>query len=429
MLALASTHPHETLSKPIKTAANALDPTSNVSRVMNSSACPQITPHKPTISAIDSHLREAITPGTMEFNDAQKAHWALHTPPRVSPKFKKLAMLRQVAYDQEIAGVRFNGRRSFAEVEAELVREQWVQASQAARIQNPLEFIGDSFGDLLRGLSYYFESTPSISTVVDQLSAPIGDTPFYVWKSKSLEQREIAGDDIPRLGIGLIDSGHTSEKVQNEIKIFLEKYFNPERGDIFLTEAVSVIEVENGKEKFITPSIEKHHTLLCRGISMQYCRFISEPENETAQLIAALEERRDLVNRVFEFFMNAIPPSKALEARQKLKERNKKNSAWDTGYKLELLATYQDHCDPNKANRLNQRVNLLKDAYKKQKLAEKVTNSARDKTYFRQICETLKELKPGAKLYYLLGKEHFDRLDNSLNEIDTLFVNTHHPKQ
>lgn len=157
--------------------------------------------------------------------------------------------------------------------------------------------------------------------------------------------------------------------------------------------------------------------------------FFYEPENEIAELIAAVEERRELVNRVFEFFMNAIPPSKALEARQKLKERNKKNNSWDTGYKLELLATYQDHCDPNKVNRLSQRVNFLKEAYKKQKLAEKASDSARDKTYFHQVSETLKEIKPGAKLYYTLGENHFNRLDNSLNEIDTLFVNINHPKQ
>lgn len=275
MLALPSTNAQATSSNPIKVQTITLDPTSNTSKVTNSIACPQITPYKSAISATDSHLKESITPSTMAFNDAQKAHWTLHTPPRVSAKVKKLAMLRKIAYDQESAGVRFNGRRSFAEVEAELVREQWVQASQAARIQNPLELIGDSLGDLIGGLSYYFKSTPSVSTVVDQLSVPIGNTQYAVRKSKSLEKREIAGEEVQRLGIGLIDSSHTSETVQNGIKFFLEKHFNPERGDIFLTEAVSVIEVENGKEKFITPSIEKHHTLLCRGIPMQYCRFFT----------------------------------------------------------------------------------------------------------------------------------------------------------
>ena len=121
MLALTSTHPQVTPNKPIKTPV-IKDPTSNVSKVTNSSTHPQITPYKSAVSATDSHLKESITPSTMAFNDAQKAHWTLHTPPRVSPKIKKLAMLRKIAYDQEIAGVRFNGRRSFAEVEAELTK-------------------------------------------------------------------------------------------------------------------------------------------------------------------------------------------------------------------------------------------------------------------------------------------------------------------
>ena len=68
----------------------------------------------PIISA-ELQLTDAPLPGTMKFNDAQTAYCKTHTCPEVSIKVRKLVMLSAIAYDQEKAGLHFEGRRSFAE--------------------------------------------------------------------------------------------------------------------------------------------------------------------------------------------------------------------------------------------------------------------------------------------------------------------------
>ena len=60
----------------------------------------------------------------MKFNDAQTAYCKTHTCPEVSMKVRKLVMLSAIAYDQEKAGLHFEGRRSFAEAEINLLEEE-----------------------------------------------------------------------------------------------------------------------------------------------------------------------------------------------------------------------------------------------------------------------------------------------------------------
>ena len=92
------------------------------------------------LQLIDVHLT-----GSMTFNDTQTAFWKTHTRPEVSKKVQKLVMLSTIAYDQEKAGLHFEGRRSFAEAEVNLLKEELAQTSQAVRTQNPLSYIGDTF--------------------------------------------------------------------------------------------------------------------------------------------------------------------------------------------------------------------------------------------------------------------------------------------
>jgi len=91
------------------------------------------------LQLIDVHL-----PGSMTFNDTQTAFWKKHTRPEVSKKVQKLVMLSTIAYDQEKAGLHFEGRRSFAEAEVNLLKEELAQTSQAVRTQNPLSYIGNT---------------------------------------------------------------------------------------------------------------------------------------------------------------------------------------------------------------------------------------------------------------------------------------------
>jgi hypothetical protein len=299
-----------------------------------------------TIAKEFSCFEKIPMPGQMAFNDAQTAYCNEHTPPRVSTKINKLVGLKKIAYAQEKAGVCFEGRRSSAEAEVELLQELLVQSSQSARIQNPFTFVADSIKYLKDGISYYFQSTPSINNLVYEFSQSIGSTKFNVRKSTSLCEIEADGKIISTFGIVLVDSDHTSVGVQNGIKLFLEKYFKPGRGDIFLTEAVFVNVVTDGEEKIVLPSVEEHHKIFCMGVPLQSCQFFREPEKEIALVIPVMFERRGLINKMFEFLMSAIPPSKALEARRQLKKRNSEITTADTEFKLKLMTEYEDFCDP-----------------------------------------------------------------------------------
>ncbi len=361
-------------------------------------------------------------PGQMAFNNTQTAYFDEHTPPRVSKKINKLVGLKKIAYAQEKAGVCFDGRRSAAEAEVELLQELLVQSSQSARIQNPFTFVADSIKYLKDGISYYFQSTPSINNLVDEFSQPIGSIKFNVRKSATLCEFEAEGKIISTIGIGLVDSGHTSVGLQNGIKLFLEKHFNSERGDIFLTEAAIFFEEIDGKDIVSLPTLEKHHNYFCMGLPLQSCQFFREPEKEVAFMLSVMSERRALVQKIFEFLMSAIPPEKAREARQRLEIRNSQTTSVDTEFRVKLIIDYQDYCDPAKQARFSRRVDPLTEIVEKEKKAQLDTAAVRDPMYFQQLSQASKQLKPGARLFYTMGAGHFGRLEKKINFTDTFIV-------
>jgi len=369
-----------------------------------------------------SCFQKVPLPGQMAFNDSQTTYWTVHTSPRVSKKINKLVDLKKIAYAQEKEGVRFEGRRSAAEAEVELMRERLIQSSQAARIHNPLTFATDSIKYLVDEVEFYFQSMPSIDGLFDQFGEPIGNTKFNVRKSTGLSEREAASETISTYGVLLVDSGHTSIGVQNGIKFFLEKHFKPERGDIFLTEAVFVYVKTDMEETVVLPTVDEHHTIFCMGIPLQSCQFFREPENEIKLVLSVMTERRNLVNKIFEFLMNSIAPSKAREARQKLEKRNNEITTADTEFKVKLMIEYQDYCYPAKQQRLSRRTESLIKITEKEKEVQVATSAARDVTYYEQITQAMKQLKPGARLFYTMGAAHCDRLEKTINLIDTFIV-------
>ena len=389
--------------------------------VMRSGSTQPIALASPIISA-ELQLTDAPLPGTMKFNDAQTAYCKTHTCPEVSIKVRKLVMLSAIAYDQEKAGLHFEGRRSFAEAEINLLEEELTQTSQAACTQNPLSYIGNTVKAWVSGLGYYFEAEPTIENLYSQFSSPIGDSTYKVRKSTALSVREAAGETISNIGVGLIDSHHDYISVQKGIAAFLDKHFNSARNDIFLAEAVMIFEEINGKEKVVAPSLEKHHEIFCMGIPLQSCRFLKEPEKEVAELSVALLGRRKMVNRIFEFLMKSIPLTKANEARKKLAKHNQAVVTVDTEIKVQLMIEYQKYCDLNKQKKLIRLGSVLEDETKKENAAHAATNNARDEAYLSQITKAIVDLKPGAKLYYLQGINHFRRLSQQLNRLNTFFI-------
>lgn len=426
LLTLSPLTPPATPKAEAKKSSICIQPTFNETRIAFKSVRHQINPLISASDAANLQLKTPCLPNTLEFKDAQSAYWESHTRPKVSIKAQRLDMLRTIAHDQENAGMHFEGRRSAAEVD--LMTHHLTQTSQAAQRQNIFRSIINSAKALANDFYYYLEGNPSIDDTFNEFSKTAEQSNFKVRKSKSLVTKETAGEPISNLGIGLIDSSHGSIEVQNGIKAFLNKNLDSGRGDIFLAEAVLVFEIENGEERIIRPSLNLHHTHICLGVSIQSCRILNEPEKEIEFLIAATEERRNLVNQIFEFFMNALPPNKAYEARQKLKNRNKEIHTVDTSFKLKLIYEYQDYCDPEKQIRFQRRIELLKEALKKQNSAETATLAARNAIYLSQISNALKDLKPGAKLFYSLGEQHCEDLDTKLNEIDGFIVDIVNPK-
>ena len=427
MLTLSPTTPPATPIAEAKKSSICVEPALNETRVAFNSVRPITNPLISSSNTANLDLKIPLLPNTMAFKDAQTAYWKAHTPPTKSSRVEKLSMLKKIAQDQENTGLHFEGRRSAAEVD--LMTQHLTQSSQAAQRQNLFSSFYNSAKALANDFYYYYlEGNPSIEEIFDEFSKPAEQSNFKVRKSNSLIKKEKAGDPISNLGLGLIDSSHGSIEIQNGLTAFLKKNFDLGKGDIFLAEAVLVFETENGLEKIIRPALEMHHSLICLGVPIQSCRILSEPEKEIEILTTVIAERRKLVNQVFDFFMNAIPPSKAYEARQKLKNRNKAIRTVDTSFKLKLIIEYQDFCNPDMQKRFERRVESLKEVFKKQSAAEAVTQAARNQIYFSQISNAMKELKPGAKLYYSLGDAHFADLDTRLNEIDGFFIDIVNPK-
>ena len=117
---------------------NPINALQDTAHIVVSSTIVSVTP-KPT-SALQtlinefSYFEKIPLPGQMAFNDIQTAYCDEHTPPRVSTKINKLVGLKKIAYAQEKTGVSFEGRRTAAEAEVELLQELLVQSSQSARI-------------------------------------------------------------------------------------------------------------------------------------------------------------------------------------------------------------------------------------------------------------------------------------------------------
>lgn len=135
-----------------------------------------------------------------------------------------------------------------------------------------------------------------------------------------------------------------------------------------------------------------------------------------------MANRRNQVNKAYEFLMNAIPPLKAREAWYKLQKRNSEITTADTEFKVKLLIEYQDYCDSSKRNAWSRHVDLLTEAIKQEKESQTSTAKARDALYINQINQAMKQLTPGARLFYSMGGEHFERLGVKINSISTFIV-------
>ena len=276
--------------------------------------------------------------------------------------------------------------------EVDLLQEQLIQTSQAARVQNPLKVIGEAAKNLAQSLGNYFEGMPSIEEAVNEYSKPIENTKYKVQKSTALEKRLAAGETISNFAIGLVDSKHDSNTVRSGLKAFIARHFKPERGDILLKEAVFVIDTTTGKEILTLPKIEKNHKNFCMGVPVQSCRFLPEPENEIHDLGDAIAKKRTLVIKMFEFLMNSIPAPLAFKARESITEYNSKISYPDTEYKIEIMLKYQNHCDPAKEKRWSLRLDQLAELNANQEKAIEASSKKRDQTYFHKIYTSTQEM-------------------------------------
>jgi len=144
----------------------------------------------------------------------------------------------------------------------------------------------------------------------------------------------------------------------------------------------------------------------------------------TTELVYLQTQRQRHVPPIFDYLMNAIPPIKANESRQKLAKQNQAMTLVDTEIKVHLLFEYQNYCHPNKQKKLMLLGKALEDETKKENAAHAATNAARDETYLLQITKAMADLSPGAMLYYLQGTDHFSRLSPQLNKLNTFFIET-----
>ena len=412
----------ETSTNTVKTSNPSAAKLVSDTRIVMRSVSPKPTSDLSPANSADLNLSDAPLPGTMKFNEEQKAFWKTHTRTEVSSKVQKLEMLRTIAHDQEKAGLHFEGRRSYAEAEVNLLQEQLIQTSQAARAQNPLKVIGESAKNLAQSLGNYFEGTPSIEEAVKEYSKPIENTKYKVTKSTTLEDRLIAGETISNFAIGLVDSKHDSQTVRSGLEAFIARHFNPERGDILLTEAVFFTGEISGKQIFERPMIQNHHQYFCKGVQLRSCRFLPEPEKEIHALGVASSKKGSLVIKMFEFLMNAIPAPLAFEARKSILQYNSKTEFTDTQYKIEIMLKYHHHCEPSKQKRWVLRLKQLEELNANEIKETKSSLEKRDKTYFQQIYTSAQEMKPGARLFYWMGARHFKGLESKLNGLNGIKV-------
>lgn len=113
---------HQNFTNGVDTSSVSKVSTPVIDRIEPKPVTTKSPPHLHTKWPTDKIFLNLPKPGSMEFSDAQKAHWEKHTQPKVSKKIKKLTLLRNIAHDQEKAGLHFTGRRSLAEAEANLIK-------------------------------------------------------------------------------------------------------------------------------------------------------------------------------------------------------------------------------------------------------------------------------------------------------------------
>ena len=85
----------------------------------------------------------------------------------------------------------------------------------------------------------------------------------------------------------------------------------------------------------------------------------------TTELVYLQTQRQRHVPPIFDYLMNAIPPIKANESRQKLAKQNQAMTLVDTEIKVHLLFEYQNYCHPNKQKKLMLLGKALEDETKK----------------------------------------------------------------
>ena len=194
MFPISSHTPCETSTNTIETSNSSVAKLVVDTRIVMRSVSSQPTPYLSPTNGAGLHQSDMPLPGTMKFNAAQAAFFNRHTRPKVSTKVQKLVTLSSIAYDQEKAGLHFEGRRSFAEAEVNLLEEKLTQSSQAARTQNPLSYFGNTIKEWVNSVSYYFVAEPTIENLYSQFSSPIGDSTYKVRKSTALEKTAFAGE-------------------------------------------------------------------------------------------------------------------------------------------------------------------------------------------------------------------------------------------
>lgn len=285
-----------------------------------------------------------------------------------------------------------------------------------------LKIIGESAKNLAGGFANYFGVTQSFDDIVKEYSKPIENTKYKVRKSTALEKKLAAGKTISNFAIGLVDSKHDLPSIAIGLRSFLARHFKPERGDILLTEAVFVIDTSAGKEILTLPKHEKNHHTFCMGVPMQSCQFLPEPEKEIHVLGNAMVEKRSLGKKMFEFLMNSIPAHLAFEARKSIRQYNSKSTYPDTDYKIEIMLKYDKHCDPSKEKRWSLRLDQLAKLNANEIKAMESSSEKRDQSYFHKIYTSAQEMKPGARLFYLMGINHFTRLQSKLNGINGIEI-------
>ena len=107
---------------------------------------------------------------------------------------------------------------------------------------------------------------------------------------------------------------------------------------------------------------------------------------------------------------------------QLITEYNSKISYPDTEYKIEIMLKYQNHCDPAKEKRWSLRLDQLAELNANQEKAIEASSKKRDQTYFHKIYTSTQEMKPGAILFYQMGRGHFRELQRKLNGINGIVI-------